>query len=179
MPAPASQGPSPPPSRTRWPQQELLCVLFSMDWPPPSALALVPQKSHKTFDDLAFCSQKKVNSLWAFSLFLPLQKGSLVSVIKINKAIATSQWIQAWFNSVEGHFTQFLLSIRLATETCTWMSMLIFVWAWSISKFVLLSLLLKLILYCIIIKTCYNPWLPTKKRIAVSIFSYEPFKSSS
>lgn len=69
---------------------ELSPVSFSLDRPPPSTFALFPHESHKTFDDLAFCSQRKVNSLWGFSFFLPLQKVSLVPMIKINKAIEMS-----------------------------------------------------------------------------------------
>lgn len=142
---------------------ELSPISFSMDQPPPSAFALFPHKSHKTFDDLAFYPWRKVNSLWGFLLFLPLQKVSLVSMIKINKAIEMSPWIQAWFNSAEGHFTPFLLSVRLAIETCTWISIFFLIWAWFISKFILISFLLKLILSCITIKTLHNPSLPTKK----------------
>lgn len=45
---------------------------------------------------------------------------------KINNTIEMSPWIQAWFNSAEEHFLSFLLSIRPAAETCTWISMLFY-----------------------------------------------------
>jgi len=47
-------------------------------------------------------------------------------MIKINKAIEISPWIQAWFNSAEQHFILFLLSVRLATENRTGISMLFY-----------------------------------------------------
>lgn len=56
---------------------------------------------------------KNVNSLWGFSFFRSPQKGSLASMIKIKKAIEMSPWNQVWFNSAEGLFTQFLLTISL------------------------------------------------------------------
>lgn len=136
MPTSAVSRNPPSPARTYCPQQCSSFPSFHSAWTSLHCTLLLyfPVKSHETLDDLTFCSLRKVKSLWGFSFFLPLQKVSLVSVIKINKAIEMSPWIQAWFNLATAHFTPFLLSIRLATETCTWISMLFFLFRLNLSS---------------------------------------------